>query len=181
MAFFDLLNRETTVVIGGRRVVCRPPTIQTVLAVLGLYRDELRVFLESPMAAAAPDDIQAALEVLFLADSRRARIVLSTCCRCDDGQELPLFEDLAPLAVAVLSICRPQKIASRLDVDPLRRPAEDGPDDSAGADGGESVDPLARAVVDTGLWFRLSPLEVAEWPYEAFCAVREVLNEMAPP
>ena len=172
--YADFLRNERVVVIDGRRWICRPPTVSTVARLLLLYGPEVwatsrAYYVDGTIGKDV--DARSILDA-FIGDARAAR-VLDTCVSLHGGAPGEAAELIAAsvalqaeLSAAVLSLCNPRRIAASLHLDvaatkdPLAREPE--PQD------GDEPSSLEASILMLAERYRCSPLDVAEWPYEAY-------------
>lgn len=165
-------KRERTVTVEGRRFVCRPPTVDTIDRLYGLYGREIwalghAYYHDGHKEIADPE----ALFILLLGEERGAEL-LSTCVTAP-GETVPVDELLrlmpsaqATLARVVLSLCNVGRIVASLE---LERATDDQV--LAGTtEADEDVSGFDAAVIAIAQAHGCSPMELLEWPYEAFLA-----------
>lgn len=172
MPLLDFARREVALqIVGGPRLVCRPPTVRTVAVFLqrfGLQAAALCTAVDQGLSLKPEEALDH-----FLADLNRgdAVAVLKTCV--DTGgvplsglvkQRHGLLKDLAE---ACLSLTDPARI---IEATGLRK-ALDNQAGDAKADDGEDLD--ADAVCYVAAHFGVSPSDVLEWPYLAFLSAGE--------
>lgn len=171
MALRDFAPRRRTITVGGRRIVVRPPTVETVRLFLELFAIEIGAVVVSIRKNGAPE-IDAAVDSmlpLFLTDWR-ILAVLETCS--DLTPELA--EILPPSAVKQLA----ETLLSLCDVERVIRSLNIATDDSPAATS-SGPDPHDQAFVTLGEKFGVAPHTICEWPYEAFLTTCDTLAAMA--
>lgn len=164
----DFIGSQRTVVLdGGRRYVCRPPTVHTVMLALTYFEAEFRAVHAAAHAGETPLELGLEEIVRVCAGTRLAR-VLDTCVEIWGGApgELPELvardvELQVRLALAVLDLCDPAWIYRNLGIDLSAAPGEAGEisDEPSAMDG--AICAIAAA-------FGRPPAEIPRWPYAAF-------------
>jgi hypothetical protein len=173
VAYLDLLPRRRVVLRGARRFVCHPPTYATIVRLLALYPATLE--RAAQIAKEADGRLSPAHYLpLFVVDAENAAAVLETCCELVGGAPGEFEEAVATddglaleLGRAVLSICDPGRIAEALDLGAIERAADPRPE-------GEP-DAIETTCVILAERFGVSPLEVLEWPFEAYLSVLDTV------
>ncbi len=187
MPIGDFIARRTVVVIDGRRFVCRPPTVATVHRLLEAFPRLVHAVAKAVHLDGMTWDESAARDVLAAFVSSPALAgVLDTCCTLHGAAPGELV-DLAAgradvrgrLADAVFGLCDPARIVASLDLPAAVRRAE-----VAAKPGGDPAPADAPARIDTALCvaalrYHVTPLDVTEWPYEAFLSIDEVEAALA--
>lgn len=178
MSLLDFARREVGIqIVGGLRLVCRPPTVRTVAVFLqrfGLQAAALCTAVDQGLSL-KPEE----LLDHFLADIHRddAVAVLKTCV--DTGgvplgglvrQHQGLLKDLAETC---LTLTDPVRI---IEATGLRQALDNQPG-AAKADDGEDHD--ADAVCYVAAHFGVAPSDVLEWPYLAFLAAGEHMQRLS--
>ena len=176
MALTDFMSKRTVLLRGGRRIVCRPPTVESFLRFESIFQREIESTLRvrRRLRSLGPDPV-AELLPIFLQDLPRVASVLSSCVELWDGAPGDLEREIEndagtaeAVALAVLQLCDVPRIASKFDED-LPRAPEDGPSLSE------------QALVKVAETFALDPAAIMAWPYEQFVTVADCLAVLHPP
>ncbi|HOC17122.1 MAG TPA: hypothetical protein PKK95_02585 [Vicinamibacterales bacterium] len=161
----DFDSGRRVVLAGGRRYLCRPPTVRTVDRVLTLFLTEV-----SALHAAAADVSLTPEEILrVLSGDRRLAEVLDTCVELWGAAPGELVELLADnrdlqveLALAVVGLCDAAWIWSTLHLAEALEAQEQAPIGPEDATTQDAV--LCRIAAAFGR----PPHELLDWPYGAF-------------
>ncbi len=177
---FDASRR--VVLAGGRRFVCRPPTVRTVDRAMAMFEPEILA-----LHAAAREVPLTAGEVLrVVAGDRRMAEVLDTCVEVWGGAPGELVELTGgnrelqvELAQAVLELCNPGWICATLHLDDVLEAPDEVP---AVTDEPTTQDAVVCRIAAA---FGRPPHEVIDWPYAVFVRALQLgygsdLSEPAP-
>lgn len=163
------LPRQRVITDGGRRLVCRPPSVHTVALALHVWQTRIAALLSDLHPETHPSEVE--LVGLFLGDERAAA-VLATCCELHGAVPGETEEYLrgradmqARAALAVLELCDPASIVRALGFgsDPSQAPEPERSREIAPDAESSYYLAVARA-------YHVSPLALADWPYDAFLA-----------
>ena len=155
MGLSSLIRERRPVDLAGRRFIVRAPTVGTVHVLCERFPGEIAALRAGWSAViAGREHLTPTLMLpLFLARPADLAAVLGTCVDTDEPRE---GWPLRPLALAVLGLCDPGRIAAAIEPDSEN---DDAPSEPVRAS--ESIAKLARA-------FRCSPFDVMDWPYEGY-------------
>lgn len=178
MSLLDFTSRERIVSVGGRRFVCRPPTVHTVALFLRLFGLQAAALCE---AAARGIELteRDIIEQLVSEGSVASTVSVLETCVTTDGTDL--WSDAAnnitllrALANVTVSLTDPKRIVEATGLD---RALDSPLSKSEGPTIAEDHD--ADSVCFVAAHFGSSPTEVVRWPYLAFLAAGEHLSRLA--
>lgn len=162
----DWMRRELVITHGGRRFVCRPPSLRTVSLALGAFLPVFQATSRAWAESGAEWDTGASERLLgVVCDGPAVIPVLSSCATLVGGEPGQLDELLADDQVLRLLLAR--VALAMLDIGLVLANAQDllaaGDDGPAGDD--------ETALLSVAMLLRLPPLEVMELPYGLFCSL----------
>jgi len=177
MSWRDLLDLRTVVLNRGSRVVCRAPTVRTILLLLAHGAKEIHALRRAVGEGVDPE--RAARTVVEMQPEKAAHL-LATCCTVEgvprDETEGALAASPALILAAfggVLSACDAPSIAAAMGLGPLTDDAQ-----AEDATGAAAEDRSEAAIVAVAYAFGKAPHEIMDWPYEAFVSSMAVLVRM---
>lgn len=169
------VRRQSVVHIRGRRIVCRPPTVATVLTLIEYYAREIRAAARSFYHEGGEwvrDGVEDLLP-LFLADGRCLE-VLRHCTDLEPGDEGVPTDVVEAVSRAVIGMCSPGWIAEQLELREITA-------STATPEGEEDPAPCLSAIeaiaIQVARAHGCSPFEIMDWPYEAFMLGLDVFPE----
>lgn len=165
MALGDFMRRTAVVYHGGRRFVCRRPSLRAVLLALDLYADAIGALLTLERDESATEiDKRALAGALAEQYPERAAQVLALCV-----EDQVHTAEVPALAAAVLGLCDLDRIISGLNLADYSSGAE--PEAPAPGPSG-----LEREMVRLAERFGTTPEAVMDWPVEMILGIRDVDN-----
>lgn len=164
MPLVSFMHGRRSVVIGGRVFRVSSPTVETVFRLLRLFPGEIEA---CRMAFAGKNEAVDVALPIFSRHADRFGEVLETCV---SGEGPPASWPLEALARETLRDCDVDRILKQFQggrTDPDEVPPEVVDDDL------ESV-----AFCKLARFYDVSPMELAQWPFEAYIAAREAADRM---
>lgn len=171
---FPFLIERRPVQHAGRRYLCGPPTIATVLLFVEHYGTELALLADPE--AKMPNEPELLLP--FLAHGPRAAEVLATCCQLHAAapgefeQLVGQDKDLSiRLATEVLQLVDVQRVVGAMPVAEANAALKGSA--APAADVVPGVSNLVLGVALVARFFGVPPHQVMAWPFEEFLEVTE--------
>ena len=164
-------SRRKCIEVGGRRFACRPPTVATVDLALEVFGREVWAMGHAYYKGGHTDVAQPVGVISVLCRDARAAEVLATCVEPEGPDAASLMardaEARVVLACAVAGLCDVRRVVASLN---LAESCAEVPETEAtteDSDGPSALDVVVAAVARA---YGCSPMNVLDWPYEAYLA-----------
>ena len=167
MPSIGLLVRERVVSVGGRRYICRPPTVATYLLSSGTILDFILSSLRALRDAGVLDDAKVEDLLHPALTSPSTAELIATCCELDEAAPGELLDKLRQdfdlrvmIASECLSLCDVAEVARMAGI------SLDSSKSSATASDPEE-DVVAHWLCDLAELYSCAPHDVLRWPVES--------------
>lgn len=172
MRLEDFAPQSRVVNVGGRRCVCRPPTLAVVHRFLSLFWAEVAA-TASAYGQGAEWDVSPIDDLLslFTRDERCDWVL----CQCVDDYDSGDEATRETLCRAVLSLCDVSRIVASLNLDAAGPTIAKVLDNRIDEDAEAAVSEAAIGVCLLAERLNMTPLDVMQLPYEAYLTAREAI------
>lgn len=169
-----LAPRSRGIEVGGRRFVCRPPTLATVALAMEVFSVEFWA-LARAYYHEGRTEVADALGIIGLLCGERMAAVLETCV---SGQIPSDRDGQRALCEVVLAMTDVRALIASLNLSEATR-SESIEDVARTEDDGSGLSVFDEVAIALGQRLGCSPRDVYDWPYDGYLATARHLMEQA--